>query len=134
MVSGSSPKRIWTRYFISPPSWGYHPFWAASERQAVRISRVVRVISGILRIGPTSASLIVLCWTPTTARLVDCNSISAKREDRGSKRIIYPPGFRWSTHMQPVVKTELCMHAHAGFLAQGRVHVQYEDGDRKRVV
>jgi len=45
------------------------------------------------------------------------------------KRIIYPPGFRWSTHMKPVVKTELCMHAHAGFLAQGRIHVQYEDGD-----
>jgi hypothetical protein len=45
------------------------------------------------------------------------------------KRIIYPPGFRWSTHMQPVVKTDLCMHAHAGFLAQGRVHIQYEDGD-----
>jgi len=45
------------------------------------------------------------------------------------KRIIYPPGFRWSTHMKPVVKTELCMHAHAGFLAQGQIHVQYEDGD-----
>lgn len=45
------------------------------------------------------------------------------------KRIIYPPGFRWSTHMKPVVKTNLCMHAHVGFLAQGRVHVEYEDGD-----
>jgi len=45
------------------------------------------------------------------------------------KRIIYPPGFRWSTHMKPVVKTEYCMHAHAGFLAQGRVHVEYDDGD-----
>ena len=45
------------------------------------------------------------------------------------KRVIYPPGFRWSTHMKPVVKTDYCMHAHAGFLAQGRVHVEYEDGD-----
>jgi len=45
------------------------------------------------------------------------------------KRVIYPPGFRWSTHMKPVVNTEMCMHAHAGFLAQGQVHVQYQDGD-----
>ena len=35
------------------------------------------------------------------------------------KRLCYPPGFRWSTHMQPIVKTELCMHAHVGFLARG---------------
>src|SRR5579871_1799684 len=45
------------------------------------------------------------------------------------KRVIYPPGFRWSIHMKPVVNTSYCMHAHAGFLAQGRVHVEYEDGD-----
>ena len=45
------------------------------------------------------------------------------------KRVIYPPGFRWSTHMKAVVKTDYCMHAHAGFLAQGRVHVEYDDGD-----
>ena len=45
------------------------------------------------------------------------------------KRVIYPPGFRWSTNMKPVTKTPYCMHAHAGFLAQGRVHVEYEDGD-----
>ena len=45
------------------------------------------------------------------------------------KRVIYPPGFRWSTHMKPVVNTDYCMHAHAGFLAQGRVHVSYDDGD-----
>ena len=45
------------------------------------------------------------------------------------KRVIYPPGYRWSTHMKPIVHTESCMHAHAGFLAQGQVHIQYEDGD-----
>ncbi len=31
------------------------------------------------------------------------------------KRVCYPPGFRWSTHMQPIVKTQLCMHAHVEF-------------------
>ena len=44
------------------------------------------------------------------------------------KRMIYPPGFRWSVHMKPIVGTDHCMHAHAGFLARGRVHIQYADG------
>lgn len=44
------------------------------------------------------------------------------------KRVVYPPGFRWSTHMKAIVGTELCMHAHVGFLARGRVHIHYADG------
>jgi hypothetical protein len=44
------------------------------------------------------------------------------------KRIVYPPGFRWSTHMKPVVKTDLCMHTHVGFLAQGHLQGEYGDG------
>src|SRR6266487_4067778 len=40
------------------------------------------------------------------------------------KRVVYPPGFRWSTHMKPVVGTELCMHGHVGFLSTGRVRGQ----------
>ncbi len=44
------------------------------------------------------------------------------------KRLIYPAGFRWSTHMRGIVGTEYCMHAHVGFLARGKIHVQYLDG------
>jgi|SRR5947209_14429649 len=44
------------------------------------------------------------------------------------KRLVYPPGFRWSTHMKGIAGTDLCMHAHVGFLARGRVHIQYADG------
>lgn len=44
------------------------------------------------------------------------------------KRLIYPPGFRWSTHMKSIVGTDLCMHAHVGFLARGQIHIQYADG------
>src|ERR1700736_5021346 len=44
------------------------------------------------------------------------------------KRVVYPPGFRWSTHMKAIVGTDLCMHAHVGFLARGQVHLQYGDG------
>ncbi len=44
------------------------------------------------------------------------------------KRVVYPPGFRWSTHLKPAVGTTLCMHAHVGFLARGHVRGQYGDG------
>lgn len=44
------------------------------------------------------------------------------------KRVVYPAGFRWSKDMQPVVGTELCQHAHVGFLARGEFHIQYADG------
>lgn len=44
------------------------------------------------------------------------------------KRIVYQPGFRWSTHMKPITRTERCMHAHVGFLAHGQIHVEYPDG------
>jgi hypothetical protein len=42
--------------------------------------------------------------------------------------MIYPPGFRWSTDMKPVVGSDLCMHAHVGFLARGEIHIEYADG------
>jgi hypothetical protein len=44
------------------------------------------------------------------------------------KRLVYPPGFRWSRDMKPVVGTDLCMHAHVGFLARGEIHIEYADG------
>jgi hypothetical protein len=48
--------------------------------------------------------------------------------DARIKRMIYPPGFRWSKDMKHVVGTDLCMHAHAGFLARGEIHIEYADG------
>lgn len=44
------------------------------------------------------------------------------------KRMVYPAGFRWSVDMKPLVGTELCMHAHVGFLARGEIHIEYADG------
>jgi hypothetical protein len=43
-------------------------------------------------------------------------------------RFVYPPGFRWSTHMKGLVGTELCRHTHLGFLARGRIQGVYPDG------
>ena len=50
------------------------------------------------------------------------------------KRLIYPVGFRWLKDMKPITGTELCMHAHVGFLASGQVHIQYADGCTREVV
>jgi hypothetical protein len=44
------------------------------------------------------------------------------------KRMIYPPGFHWEKDMKPVVGTDLCMHAHVGFLVHGEIHIEYADG------
>lgn len=44
------------------------------------------------------------------------------------KRMIYPPGFRWSTDIKPMVKTDLCRHGHVGFLARGRLGFLFPDG------
>jgi hypothetical protein len=48
--------------------------------------------------------------------------------DARVKRVIYPPGFRWSEDMKPITGTSLCMHAHVGFLVRGEIHIEYADG------
>lgn len=48
--------------------------------------------------------------------------------DARVKRLIYPAGFRWSKDMKPAIGTDLCMHAHVGFLARGEIHIEYADG------
>jgi hypothetical protein len=48
------------------------------------------------------------------------------------RRVIYPAGFRWSTHMKGTVGTDLCMHAHVGFIVSGEIEIEYADGCRKR--
>lgn len=44
------------------------------------------------------------------------------------KRMIYPKGFQWSKHMKPIVGTDLCNHAHVGFLVRGHIQISYADG------
>ena len=44
------------------------------------------------------------------------------------KRMIYPPGFQWATHLSAVMGSKLCMHADVGFMARGQVNVRFADG------
>jgi hypothetical protein len=55
---------------------------------------------------------------------MDITQVGAARD----KRVIYPVGFRWSKDIKPSVGTDWCMHAHVGFLAQGRIHMEFPDG------
>jgi hypothetical protein len=52
----------------------------------------------------------------------------ARAGDARVKRVIYPAGFHWARHMKPITGTDLCMHAHVGFLVQGEIHIEYADG------
>ena len=44
------------------------------------------------------------------------------------KRMIYPPGFNWAANLRAAVGTDLCMHAHVGFMARGQINVRFADG------
>jgi hypothetical protein len=48
--------------------------------------------------------------------------------DARIRRTVYPAGLRWSRDLQPLVGTDLCRHAHVGFLASGSLHFEYADG------
>jgi uncharacterized protein YcbX len=44
------------------------------------------------------------------------------------KRVIYPPGWVWRNDMQAVTGTDSCQHVHVGFIAQGTMIVEFDDG------
>lgn len=43
-------------------------------------------------------------------------------------RELMHPGWRWSSDVKPVVRTDLCRATHRFFVASGRLHVSMEDG------
>ena len=50
------------------------------------------------------------------------------------RRVIYPEGFRWSTHMKGLVGSDLCTHAHVGFIVRGQIEIEYADKRRTKFV
>ena len=44
------------------------------------------------------------------------------------KRMIYPPGFNWAEHLSSKMGSNLCGHAHVGFMAKGQINVRFADG------
>jgi len=43
-------------------------------------------------------------------------------------RARYEPGWRWSTHVGPIVGTPLCQVEHVGMVVSGRAKVRMDDG------
>lgn len=43
-------------------------------------------------------------------------------------RDTHDPGWRWSTHVKPIVRTESCEFRHLGVVVSGRLHVVLDDG------
>src|SRR5438552_14115207 len=43
-------------------------------------------------------------------------------------RQVLLPGFRWSTHVKPVVGTEWCEFRHVGLVTSGQLQIQMSDG------
>ncbi len=43
-------------------------------------------------------------------------------------RATFQPGWKWSTHVKPIAKTESCEAPHLQYHISGRIHVVMDDG------
>ena len=43
-------------------------------------------------------------------------------------RATFQPGWKWSTHVKPIAKTDSCQAAHVGYVISGRMKVVMDDG------
>ena len=48
--------------------------------------------------------------------------------DVAVSRTIHPPGWRWATHVRPLVGTERCQTRHLGMLLSGQLVIELADG------
>ncbi len=95
-------------------------------RAAVRPARRSR--SGAASAARSSAAMSDVRGAETR-RDVGGVRLEAGRVGEGRvKRMIYPAGYKWSVDTKPHVGGDYCMHAHVGFLIQGRIDVVYADG------
>mgnify|MGYP006190272993 CR=1 FL=1 len=46
-------------------------------------------------------------------------------------RVVHDPGWRWSTHVKPIVKTEWCQETHIGYIISGRMAIRMQDGTER---
>jgi mannose-6-phosphate isomerase-like protein (cupin superfamily) len=48
-------------------------------------------------------------------------------------RAVLQPGWRWSEHVKPIVKTEWCEETHVGLVVSGRMHVRMSSGEEREI-
>ncbi len=64
--------------------------------------------------------------------LIDTNLVTAAMVNVAGMTIsrdTHQPGWRWSTHIKPIVGTDSCQVAHLGLILSGRLHVVLDGGD-----
>lgn len=68
--------------------------------------------------------------SPDEKRTPDKTTVELlKIENTTVGRYTFQPGWRWSECIKPVAKTESCQVDHVGYVLEGRLHVQHEDGN-----
>jgi len=63
--------------------------------------------------------------------VIDVPGVRVQVVDLGDVTVghmVNEPGWRWSTHMQPVVGGEWCQARHVGFVISGRLGIEFADG------
>ena len=63
--------------------------------------------------------------------IVDVPGVRVHMVDLGDftvGRMVNEPGWRWSTHMRPIVGGEWCQARHVGILLSGRIGIEFADG------
>ncbi len=48
-------------------------------------------------------------------------------------RFVLEPGWKWSTSVKPIVKTESCQQTHTGYIISGRMRARMNDGTETEV-
>jgi hypothetical protein len=43
-------------------------------------------------------------------------------------RLTLQPGWKWSTHVKPIAKTQSCEQPHTQYIVSGRLHLRMDDG------
>lgn len=67
--------------------------------------------------------------TPDEIRKFEKGKVElVKIGDRTVGRSMFEPGWKWSTHVKPVVKTDLCQAPHFQYQISGTMHVVMADG------
>ena len=73
--------------------------------------------------------------TPDEVRAPDKTRVEVVRlEGFTIGRFTFQPGWRWSTCVKPVVKTDSCQAAHVGYVVSGSITVQMADGSLATMV
>ncbi|HUG47927.1 MAG TPA: adenylate/guanylate cyclase domain-containing protein [Candidatus Limnocylindria bacterium] len=63
----------------------------------------------------------VIEFGPTRSEMISVGGLILSHD-------IQKPGWRWSTHVKPVVGTDSCQVRHLGLVLRGRLHVALDDG------